>query len=391
MNDDLPREILRARVGLMLDEPYLASAVARFPVVNAGAMDWCETMATDGYYIYVNPGFCAGLPAAEIAFVFAHEVMHCVLGHIDRRGPRQPERWNRAIDYATNLMLVEMGLKMPASGLLDRSFRGLSAEDIYGRLEDQDVDGGGSSLQEDNARGWDAHLSPDDIRGHATRAQEYPSTAERRRLRIGLTKAMSEKLRGQDPGVWASEIRKAGGGDVPWRALLSRFFTGLRRDDYRLFPPNRKHIWRGLYLPAMGAPGPSHIVAAVDTSGSMSEDELAKILGELDRLRSVTECKLTLIECDAQIHRVEEFEAHEAARLDRRRFQGRGGTAFEPVFDWITERLKRPMFQLDALIYLTDGYGSFPAKPPPYPTLWALTAGAYPDIPFGEIICMNAG
>ena len=69
---ELPRDILQARIKLMLGEPYLASAIARFPVVNADDFDWCETMATDGYYIYVNPDFCANLTKDEIAFIFAH-------------------------------------------------------------------------------------------------------------------------------------------------------------------------------------------------------------------------------------------------------------------------------------------------------------------------------
>ena len=136
MSEALPQPILQARIRLMLQEPYLASAIARFPLINAAESDWCETMATDGYYIYVNPSFCETLSLDETAFVFAHEVMHCVLGHIDRRGTRQPEQWNHAIDYATNLMLVELGLKMPKVGLLDRSYRGMTAEDIYDRLSE---------------------------------------------------------------------------------------------------------------------------------------------------------------------------------------------------------------------------------------------------------------
>ena len=396
--DDLPREILQARVKLMLGEPYLASAIARFPVVNAHAMDWCDTMATDGYYIYVNPDFCGGLRPNEIAFVFAHEVMHCVLGHIDRRGTRNPDLWNQAIDYATNLMLVELGLKMPKTGLLDRSYRGMTAEDIYRRLLDkakeQKNQGGGLVAQGEPGgqrapSGWDLHLPPDDIRGQATRTREFPSAEERKRLRISITKSMGSKLRGVAPGLFESEIRQARGGDIPWRTLLSRFFTGLRRDDYRMLPPNKKHIWRGIYLPSIGAPGPEHIVVAVDTSGSMSDEELAQILAELDKLRSVTQCRLTLIQCDADIQKIDEFDECTETSFDRYRFLGRGGTAFEPVFEWIKEKSRRSMFQFDALVYLTDGFGSFPSKPPPYPVLWILTQHSRPDVPFGEVIRMR--
>jgi predicted metal-dependent peptidase len=395
MSETLPQPILQARIRLMLQEPYLASAIARFPLINAAESDWCETMATDGYYIYVNPSFCETLSLDETAFVFAHEVMHCVLGHIDRRGTRQPEQWNHAIDYATNLMLVELGLKMPKVGLLDRNYRGMTAEDIYDRLseaakESEKNDGSGTGPGEGKGQAWDIHLAPDDLRGQAVRAKEFPSAEERKRLRISITKGMESKLRGVAPGLFDSEIKQARGGNVPWRALVARFFTGLRQDDYRMFPPNKKHLWRGIYLPSIGTPGPSHIAVAVDTSGSMSDEVLGEILGEIDKLRSVTNCRLTLIQCDAQVHKVEDFEATDETQFERYQFYGRGGTAFEPVFDWIAQKATQSFFQLDALIYLTDGFGSFPPKPPSYPLLWIMTEHSMPNVPFGEVIRLHS-
>ena len=395
MSEALPQPILQARIRLMLQEPYLASAIARFPLINAAESDWCETMATDGYNIYVNPSFCETLSLDETAFVFAHEVMHCVLGHIDRRGSRQPEQWNYAIDYATNLMLVELGLKMPKVGLLDRNYRGMTAEDIYDRLseaakESEKDDGSGTGLGEGKGQAWDIHLAPDDLRGQSVRAKEFPSAEERKRLRISITKGMESKLRGVAPGLFDSEIKQARGGNVPWRALVARFFTGLRQDDYRMFPPNKKHLWRGIYLPSIGTPGPSHIAVAVDTSGSMSDEVLGEILGEIDKLRSVTNCRLTLIQCDAEVQKVEDFEATDETQFERYQFYGRGGTAFEPVFDWIAEKAANSFFQLDALIYLTDGFGSFPKKPPSYPLLWIMTEHSQPSVPFGEVIRLHS-
>lgn len=395
MSEALPQPILQARIRLMLQEPYLASAIARFPLINAAGSDWCETMATDGYYIYVNPSFCETLSLDETAFVFAHEVMHCVLGHIDRRGTRQPEQWNYAIDYATNLMLVELGLKMPKVGLLDRSYRGMTAEDIYDRLseaakESEKDEVSGTGPGEGKGQAWDIHLAPDDLRGQAVRAKEFPSAEERKRLRISITKGMESKLRGVAPGLFDSEIKQARGGNVPWRALVARFFTGLRQDDYRMFPPNKKHLWRGIYLPSIGTPGPSHIAVAVDTSGSMSDEVLGEILGEIDKLRSVTNCRLTLIQCDAQVQKVEDFEATDETQFERYQFYGRGGTAFEPVFDWIAQKATQSFFQLDALIYLTDGFGSFPPKPPSYPLLWIMTEHSMPNVPFGEVIRLHS-
>ena len=224
MSEALPQPILQARIRLMLQEPYLASAIARFPLINAIDSDWCETMATDGYYIYVNPGFCETLSLDETAFVFAHEVMHCVLGHIDRRGQRDSTIWNYAIDYATNLMLVELGLKMPKVGLFDRDYRGMTAEDIYDELieESKNQEKGNqkrtnsdlaAGLASGEGKAWDIHLAPDDLRGQAVRAKEFPSAEERKRLRISITKGMESKLRGVAPGLFDSEIKQARGGN----------------------------------------------------------------------------------------------------------------------------------------------------------------------------------
>jgi predicted metal-dependent peptidase len=68
---------------------------------------------------------------------------------------------------------------------------------------------------------------------------------------------------------------------------------------------------------------------------------------------------------------------------------GRGGTRFEPVFDWIKEKSRQGVFPFDTLIYLTDGFGSFPDKTPNYPVLWIMTPQARTEIPFGEVIQMT--
>ena len=84
---------------------------------------------------------------------------------------------------------------------------------------------------------------------------------------------------------------------------------------------------------------------------------MGKVLSELDELRSMTECKMTLIECDADIQKVTEYEGWEIADIafESRLFRGRGGTRFEPVFKWMNDvgSFKSPA--PEALIFLTDG------------------------------------
>src|SRR5262249_45800459 len=159
------------------------AALARLPVVNAAELGWCRTMATDGFYIYVNPEFCDTLSEAEITGVFAHEVMHCVLGHIDRRGERDRGVWNVAIDHATNLLLRDFGFQLPSCGYCDPRFRSMTAEEIYAKLRAE----GWRSVY----AGFDLHIEPGDAEGQTQRARDYPSREERRRLRTVVLREMA--------------------------------------------------------------------------------------------------------------------------------------------------------------------------------------------------------
>jgi predicted metal-dependent peptidase len=390
MNPPLPQRVLRARMQLMLLHPYLAGALARLPVVNAAEMPWCRTMATDGYYIYVNPAFCATLSEPEITGVFAHEVMHVVLGHIDRRGDRQRLVWNMAIDFATNLLLRDFGVSLPKCGLLDARYRGLTAEQIYARLV---ADGVFLEVE-----GFDLHLEPGDVEGQNQRQRDYPSADERRRLRSVVLREMARERAkrgmGSLPGEMLREIQVATRSIVPWQHLLARFISDLRRTDYRLFPFHKKHLWRGIYMPSPGIPGPDHIVLAIDTSGSVSAKDLGQFVAELDRLRAFTDCKLTLLHGDAGIAKVDESEGRSSTILPamdgKRRLAGGGGTDFRPVFDWITERKRKGHAQPDALIYCTDGVGLFPPRAPSYPVVWVVTPGSQAPFPFGQVIRLDA-
>jgi VWA-like protein DUF2201 len=75
------------------------------------------------------------------------------------------------------------------------------------------------------------------------------------------------------------------------------------------------------------------------------------------------------------------FESGQQISLDP--VQG-GGTDFRPCFDWIEEQGTQPQM----VVFLTDLYGSFPEKTPPYPVLWASTGSQ--RAPFGQVVPMQS-
>jgi predicted metal-dependent peptidase len=66
---------------------------------------------------------------------------------------------------------------------------------------------------------------------------------------------------------------------------------------------------------------------------------------------------------------------------DRIEVHGRGGTRFQPAFDWIAES----GFGADAIVYATDLKCSDQPQDPGVPVIW-LTPTSNRTMPFGEIV-----
>ena len=56
---EFDERLLRARVQLVMHQPFLASAVMRMPIRMAREAIWCPPMCTDGYDVFYNPDWTA--------------------------------------------------------------------------------------------------------------------------------------------------------------------------------------------------------------------------------------------------------------------------------------------------------------------------------------------
>ena len=116
---------------LITKAPLAAGASLRLAVRFSYRVD---TMATDGRYLLINPNFLMALSTEEGGFVYAHEALHPALGHLWRRGNRDPHLWNVAADYVDNAMLVAAGLTPPKGVLYDPQYVGMTTEEVYAKL-----------------------------------------------------------------------------------------------------------------------------------------------------------------------------------------------------------------------------------------------------------------
>ena len=146
-NPDIEKKLAVARTRLILDKPFLGALVLRLPMV-AGDPKWCETTFSDGKTFYYNHDYIDALDPEQTQFALSHEALHCALSHFHRRGHRVKHRWDLACDYAINPLLMKDGLKPTPDAMHLLEYEGMTAEEIYPCLEDND--NGGERDLEDN-------------------------------------------------------------------------------------------------------------------------------------------------------------------------------------------------------------------------------------------------
>jgi predicted metal-dependent peptidase len=382
-----------ARAKLLKHEPFLGFLALELPThIIVSADHEVETAATDGKSYWYNYNWCSQLTDSELVFVVAHEIAHVLFLHALRREKRDMHLWNAACDYAVNGILVAStrdggnlaGIatipvevnsasgRYEKIGLWDERFAELPAEVIYDQLVKEGGDVGAN---------WDQLLE-------ATTDEDQKCSV--RRARAATAKALvrakdyrDRRGHGHEPGLWerwaAQELR----GTVRWQDRFRTQVLGWGNDVLSWSRPNRKYASHGLYLPRYRGYQLPNILFAFDTSGSISDEFLGLMVGELNALLLCARNSVVrVICCDAGVHVLGDFSA--SYRLDPRfhSLRGGGGTDFRPVFDYAREHNS-----FRHLVFLTDTLGTLPDEPPPgLFTLWLVPDSQFVSLPFGKVI-----
>ncbi|CCF19131.1 conserved protein of unknown function [Pseudorhizobium banfieldiae] len=377
-------KMLAAQTSLLWDHPFFGVLNAQLEMIEVEPdHPQIDTMATDGRRLWWNPKFVEDLTVPEVVFVRAHEVMHNALEHHIRRGHRKPGRFNDACDYAINGELVACGVgKMPKIGLIDPRYTGLSAEEIY-RLLDDENDGDDSSEGQGDRGGCGTTVDGCPQNDEAAKAELQAEMQTKIRQAAMVAKAAQA---GKLPASLSRLIDELLAPKVDWRAVLRRFIDESMTRDFAWHKPNRRMIPHGIITPGLISDGVSHIVIAVDTSGSIDNDILKDFAAEVNgAYQEGAVDKLTVIYADASVARIDQFENGDELTINP---AGGGGTAFSDTFEKITDQFP----DARACIYLTDmGVYDF-GDEPPMPVLWGVYGRSSKDVatlspPFGE--CIN--
>lgn len=313
-----------------------------------------------------NPGFVMSISEDELCGVIHHEINHIEFGHVLANPDDFPDRRARIIaeEVTVNEYVPE---PLPGRPLTLDQFPELPpGEDTltrYRRLE-------GRTDKYAWVDEWELF---DPWRGPCGGEEDARSWRRRRHL-ANLPPELRRRL---DPDFAAECLALEGGSQaakpIPWSALLRR--VGIELEPRPVFhrPSRRLPHLIGI-VPGKSVLGRPRVMAAVDTSGSMSSESLERIALELTRL--ARHSVVTVVECDAQIQATYKFDG------PLRGVRGRGRTDLRPPLAAACVNKVRP----DVVVYFTDGEGTAPPAAPAVPVIWALTPGGKQPAEWGQVI-----
>jgi predicted metal-dependent peptidase len=388
---DAGKRISQARIALMLDYPFYGHlALSLEPVENNNLEH--HTMATDGRHLFYDKGFVDKLSLGEVMGVIAHEVIHCALLHIPRESGRQHTRWNYATDFATNELITlepQQKARVPISlpdgclvpgGTLDPKgkFKGLYAEAIYELLPEEPpanevwvtID------SHDKWKDWGNGDQNGQNNQDGDGEEDGPALDQQWREKVAQAATVA-RMAGKFPSQWELLVGELLQPKLDWKTILRDMITSAAKSDFRMSPPNKKHLWRGFYMPSLMGEE-INIAVYLDTSGSIGDDEIVEFLSEVKGIcDTYDDYTIYLRGVDTKIHdkwTIRPFDPMPQV------ITGRGGTDFnEPMQEALT------LPGITAIVYMTDGYpnASWPDEPP-IPVIWVINTDVVP--PWGSHI-----
>jgi predicted metal-dependent peptidase len=311
-----------------------------------------------------SPPFVLEISIDELGGVLLHELNHVLFGHLTMDKNDYPDA--HALTIAQEVTVNEwIQEPLPLCPVTLKSFPGLppreSTSERYRRLEDK-TKKSNQPLTLDNHEAWAKIKDKSQAEAIVKEviedtvatvpAEQIPGEL-RALLKIGNRGGNETKIVGRREGA-----------KVDWRQLLHRFVGRVLevRPNY-CRPPRRFPMLVGV-LPGWARQAvKAKIMAVIDTSASISEQNLSQIHAEIRRLAK--RHSVLIVECDAAVQRTYEY------RQTLKVVSGRGGTDLRPPLARKFLRRHRP----DLILYFTDGLGPAPERPPPVAVIWCLLGG----------------
>lgn len=355
---ELTRLLDRAKIGLM----GIKNSTFISTILFSLKFSWdsnIPTACTDGLSLKFNPDFFRNMSEEERIGVLAHEAWHVAFQHMLRVGDRDFGLWNQATDHVINLMLLSKGYQLPRGGLADPKFENMNSDEVYTHLDQN---------KQDQSPNFQQDMAPAGGNNPGTITPEEAAKVEQKITDTILKATLQSRVNGDDPGTIPGEIErelhKLLYPKLPWNIILQRFMNDLAPLDFTWRRPNKRFMPE-VYLPTLYSETIGHIAIAVDTSGSVTDEQFTDFLTEINSIKEHLQPeRLTVIDFDTCIQHVHELGKEDSVHSVK--FTGRGGTHIGEVLEWADTH--KPL----AMVIFTDGYFRKVDLDPGIPIIWII-------------------
>jgi predicted metal-dependent peptidase len=374
---------LSKNITQIMGNPKYVALAGVLMIGKKGIKDDCPTAYTNGRDDYYGRAFVDGLTDSEFRFLILHETYHKLFKHLttwQHLYKDNAQLANMACDYVINLMITDenrdLFAVMPKDaegnniGLLDEKFRNMDTAQVYKILkqEQEESGGGGEGDEESEESEGDEGASGGTGAGggldeHDWEGAQDMSEDEQR----GLAREIDEAIR--QGAMTAGKVGSGGNRaidqllqpEVNWREVMREFITETCRgnDDSTWRQPSRRHLAMGILRPSGITERVGELVIAIDTSGSIGQQELTKCLSEIKGVCDMVKPEsIRILYWDTKVCSDELYGdvPNACASLEQltqtTKPAGGGGTNVQCVTDYIRDN----NINAQAVIVLTDGY-----------------------------------
>ena len=406
------RVLEACRNQLFLRQRFLEQALFRLKWEEAEGISF----GTDGEYLYYDSKYILKRYAQgpeQVILDYLHTVMHCLYQHLffgSRDCLKEEEAcWNLAADIAVECVLGEM--EEPAVSedkplqrreilqKLKDEIGFMSAQKIFSYLQKKAVQERAESIFGTDFQGLCGLFKRDEhalwytgnstaYPGRKNLQQIWKNVAERVLVEA---QAYTHSGRGEIAGSMLQNLKKLTRETYDYTQFLMKFAS--RREermqidedefDYAFYTYGMKLYGKVPLIEPLEYKEKNLIrefLIAIDTSGSCQgeavEGFLTKTYNILRQAQAFSaRVNIHIVQCDACIQEDARISSQEELEeyISRLTLKGFGGTDFTPVFRYADQLLETgEIRRLDGLLYFTDGYGIFPARPPGYRTAFVF-------------------
>ena len=358
-------EVGRSVVALVREEPFFGHLLQS---MNRDISNRTHTAAVSFRngrpLLSVNPEFFIEQVTRkkERTAIIKHEVLHLLFDHLGKFDSARMNRkvFNLAADVVVN-QFIGRKWSLPAGAVTLDSF------DFY-LPPDQTVDwyyekliSAASEVEivlvsHCDVSHWDSH---DDDASDSIGRYELARIIRDARVRSGdRFYATTPSPIVQMVDAFIEELEPT----VDWRRVLRMFSNSSRQS--RITNTLRRPSKRYGTFPGIQVKRHHHIAVILDTSGSISDEDLSDFFGEVRGIwRQGSE--VFIIEADQVVQNTWAYSGQEPPSS----IGGRGGTSFDPALNYVANATQ----PFDAAIYLTDGHAATPTVLPRCKVLWVLS------------------